>query len=109
MCQVLSTVRSSSHLAARRPYLLCAHNDGIIEGFHSAAYFVHLSMEFTATLSHYPFQLPVRFHPIFDLQMTRFLFHFTGMFSDVLLSSLSHVSILSTPLLLSASNEELPS
>ena len=105
MCQVLSTVRSSSHLSAGRPYLLYAHNDGTIEGFHSAAHFVHLSLECTAALCHSPFQLPLRFHPIFDIEMTRFLFHLTGMFSDILLSSLPLVSILSTPLLLSASNE----
>ena len=75
VCQVLATVRASSHLAAGRPYLLCAHNDGIIEEFHSAARVVHLSLECTATLCQSPFQHPVRFHPIFfDLEMTRFLF-----------------------------------
>ena len=30
-----------------------------------------------------PFQHPVRFHPIFDLEMTRFLFHLAGVFSDM--------------------------
>ena len=104
VCLVLATVRSSSHLSAGRPYLLCAHNDGIIEGFHSAAHFVHLSLDCTS-----PFQHPVRCHPIFYLEMTRFLFHLTGMCSDMLLSSLPLVSILSTLLLLSAFDEELPS
>ena len=83
--QVLATKRASSHLAAGRPYLLCAHNDGIIEEFHSAARVVHLSLECTATLCQSPFQHPVRFHPIFfDLEMTRFLFRLTGVCSVVL-------------------------
>ena len=73
------------HLSVGRPYLLCAHNDGIIERLHSAAHFVPLSLECTATLCQSTFQHTVRFHPIFDLEMTRFLFHLTRVFSDMLI------------------------
>ena len=77
--------RSPSYLLVGRPCPLRAFNDTVISGFHSAAFFVHLSSQCAATLFFYPtFPSPARIHAILNIEQIHLLCHLSGVSSDVL-------------------------